>query len=240
MNAEAKKKLNEKIIIERERIVLREKSGFSLFSFIGFGCSFLFILIIVIVLGFTFFPEFRLKATEFGLGILADQFVNKQVPPVKLNPQLNFVNDIKEIEKTGVVVSEVKITQDEFNSYLEEYFNNITIPNTTEKVDTRILLKQDMMTIYIRIKDKKTPWLETYFNNIDGKVKFEKAILGPLTLDANSLKGTLSNLKLGIENVDFEQMDILLGSLILKENTKYKIDKIQINEGYMQVRLIQR
>lgn len=240
MNTEAKKQLPEKLVIEREKIVLKEKNGISIFSCIGFGCSSIFILIILTILAFVALPSFREETTKFGLSLLADQFKNREIPEVKVNPTLLFVDEIDRTKDNALILNEVKITQDEFNSYLEKYLENYKLQNTNESLQARVLLKENSAIIYLRLKDKKTPWLEIYLNNQAGKYKFEKAVLGPLTLDSANLKSTISNLNLGVENIDFEQIDQLLALIILGAESEYKIDKIQTYDGYMQVRLIRK
>ncbi|MEI6886631.1 MAG: hypothetical protein WCK31_00155 [bacterium] len=232
----SKREIPQTILIEREKIILREGGGFSIKSCLTTGCGLFMAVIVVGVILISTVPEYKEKALTFALSVFAKQYEPNDLP--KTTPQYikpEFLNAITALSSSSNLVEQVRIGKDEFNSYLENTDFGIDVIGKTEFLDRGVK---------VFVKSKKytdSPWIKIMFENpANGQLQLKSANLGPFEVSPDSLRSSLKTFNVGLENFNFEKINEYLDQLLLPKDSKFKIEKIDMYSDYALLRLIRK
>jgi len=232
----SKREIPQTILIEREKIILREGGGFSIKSCLSTGCGLFMALLVVGIILIATVPDYKEKALTFALSVFAKQYEPADLPastPQYIKPE--FLNAIEALSSSSNVVEQVRINKDEFNSYLQNTDFGIDITAKTEFLDRGV-------KVFVRSKKyQDSPWIKiTLENPANGQLQLKSANLGPFEVSPDGLRSSLKTFNLGLENFNFEKINEYLGQMLLPKDSKFTIEKIDMYSDYALLRLIRK
>lgn len=232
----SRREIPQTILIEREKIILREGGGFSIKGCLMSGCGIFMALIVVGIILIATVPDYKEKALTFALSVFAKQYEPVDLPintPSYIKPE--FVSTVDNLKSSSNLVEQLRINEQEFNSYL-----------TTNDFGADITAKTDFQErgVKVFIKSKKysdSPWIKiTLDNPANGQIQLKSAQLGPIEISPDGLRSSLKTFNIGLENFNFERINEYLDQLLLPNDSKFKIEKIDVYSDYALLRLIRK